>query len=1210
MKHQSYRARRRLRHIVASGLAYALLFSGILPGAQPVQVAEAAAASTKLVVYDDGLRNSFADYSWAAHKLTQTSVIHAGTTAIQMMPDGDGALYLYKDRIISLKDYPLLEFWVHGGTAGGQNLDLGIQSGGQRVATVALNTLLPEGKLTAGKWQKVQVDLTTLAIPNQIYDGIMLQGTTTGSQPVLYIDDISLVQDIRLDSINLTPNTVSLKKGDQQSVTATAAYTDGSSVAVSDSAVWQSEHPETATVERGQLTAVQAGTTVVTATYGGKSASMTVTVTEPAPSPGPTPTPPPAQDGPGLSVYNDQLHESFQDYSWAQHDLNDTANVHTGTKAISFDPSNDGGLYLYKGDGPVTVKDYEKLEFWVHGGAEGGQQVDLKFNAGGETVAKVDIGGLLDGGRIPAGQWAKASITLADIGLKENLFDALLFHGAVSSAQPSLYIDDIRLLPKYVAPPQLVETVLSQYQLVLKPGDTSKLQLTANYNNGTSKDASAAAAWTSSDPSVLAVQGGTLSALKQGVAKVTASLDGVSSSAYVAVTDVTPIPMYTDALTDGYSDWSWGTRDFANATQAYAGTRSVSFAARGYEGIWVHKNEEPFETAQTYGLRFHVYGGGSGGQKLKVLLMDGRNFAADYEMDNVLPQGGLPAGQWVEATVKLADLGMTTPSFDGIVIQAWGEHDQGTVYFDNIEILKNANVINLPNPDLPKVSVTIDQQADRRAVSPDIFGVNFEDTPTENGSQLKFPFKRWGGNQMTRYNWELDTTNRGGDWYFLNVPYETNASGKTLSDQFIEQSIADKTKVLLQVPTIGWTPKSRDISWSFSIQKYGQQAGNECDYHEAWCRKDAGNGLKPDRTHVTGNDPTDTSKQVGPEFIGRWIDKLKQKYGNNVRNYALDNEPALWGYSHWDVHPQMTNYDEIWNYTVNYGSMIKAKDPGANVYGPVAWGWCEYFYSAKDGCYSGGEDMKSHGDKPFLEWYLSQVSEYQKQKNVRLVDYLDIHYYPAEADVAFSSDESPAMTKRRFNSLKSLYDPAFQDASSWIQEPVNLIPRMRDIIQRNAPDTKLAITEYNFGDGTGIGSGLAQAEALAIFAREGVDVATRWGALLANTPLEDAFKLYINYDGQGSKVEGDAVKTVSSNIDAVGAYTIVSPQGKKFVLLFNKDTAPRTAEVKADTSLDGTASIYRFDAKQRLQASGNAQVDDGMLSIQLPARSASLVVIP
>ncbi|MCD1258634.1 hypothetical protein B5M42_007280 [Paenibacillus athensensis] len=1123
-----------------TGAAAALLVSGLLPWAQQ---GPTAAAAERLAVYDDALQNNFSDYSWAAHNMAQTAVVHSGANAVEWTPDGDAALYFYKDRIVSTNDYPVLELWVNGGTAGGQQVQLGFHSGGQRVATVDLAQQLPGGTVPANSWTKVDVDLGALNIPYHIFDGIMIQGTTSGAQSTLYLDDIALVPG---------------------------------------------EQPEP--------TAQPSGTPTPTAEPTGE------------PEPTPTPTEAPGQEGPELIVFDDALHSPFRDYSWAQHDVTESGTVHDGTASIRMNPSNEAGLYLYKENGPVLVKEYETLEFWVNGGAAGGQDLKLKFNAGGGTIGEVPVDSLIEGG-IPAGEWAKVSVFLPDLKLPGGLFDAILLQGG-SGEQAELYLDDMRILPKYVAPPVMTEVVLSQYQLVLTGGDTAALQLTANYNNGSSADASAEAVWTSNAPNVVSVgAGGALEAQGNGIAKITATVNGLSTSAYVQVTDIFASRLYTDSLEPGYTDWSWGTRELESDEQAYSGSHSVKFAAKGYEGVWFHKDGEPFSTLQTYGVRLHVLGGGAGGQKLKLVLQDGRGSAGDIELDPYLPAGGLPAGQWVEATVKLADLGISTPSFDGIVIQAWGEQNQGSVYFDDIEILQNSDVIALPDPELPQVDVAIDQAAGRRTVNPDIFGVNFEDQPSENASELIFPFKRWGGNQMTRYNWELDTTNRGSDWYFLNIPYDTGVPGKSLSDQFIESAQATQTKVLMQVPTIGWTPKSRDISWSFSIDKYGPQAGNECDYHEAWCRADAGNGQLPNNGgHVTGNDPTDTSKQVGPEFIGRWVDDMKNKFNGYVHNYALDNEPALWGYAHWDVHPQMTSYDEIWNYTVDYGTAIKAKDPQANIFGPVSWGWCEYFYSAKDGC-SGGDDMSSHDGKPFLEWYLSKVHEYEQQHQQRLVDVLDIHYYPAENNVPFSSDESPGMTKRRFNSLKSLYDPNFQDPSSWIQEPVYLIPRMRDIIARNAPETKLAITEYNFGDGAGIGSGLTQAEALAIFAREGVDAATRWGALIADTPLEDAFKLYLNYDGQGSKITGDIVQTTSSNRDAVGAYTVVSPDGKTYVLLFNKDTSPRTAKVTAASGLTGQASLFRFTAKQRLQAAGQQQVEDGEMSVRLPGRSATLVVI-
>jgi hypothetical protein len=453
---------------------------------------------------------------------------------------------------------------------------------------------------------------------------------------------------------------------------------------------------------------------------------------------------------------------------------------------------------------------------------------------------------------------------------------------------------------------------------------------------------------------------------------------------------------------------------------------------------------------------------------------------------------------------------------------------------------------------------------------------------------------------------------RGSDWYFLSLPYSgTDASrlpAGSRADRFISESLARGTNVLLQVPTMGWVPKDREVRWSFSIAKYGAQAGNECDTG-ATRHCDAGNGLLPEtRAYLTGNDPEDTSRRVGPEFLTRWLEHLEGQFGPGaVRYYALDNEPALWSHTHRDVHPQPTTYDEIWDYTQRYASVLKQREPRAKVFGPVSWGWCEYFFSAKDGC-ARGQDMLEHDGKPFLEWYLGKVRKHEQATGVRLVDYLDIHYYPAEQSIAFTTDESAVTSRRRLLALRSLYDRKYRDPTSWIQTPVYLIPRMRELIERNAPGTKLAITEYNFGDGTGIGSGLAQAEALALFAREGVDLATRWGALLANTPLEDAFKLYLDYDGEGGRISGDSVRALSSNSDVVGAYAYQDAGGTAFVLLFNKDIAPRTVELAAGSLEAGPAHVYRFDARQRLARVQGLEVSSGPTALTLPARSATLLV--
>lgn len=149
------------------------------------------------------------------------------------------------------------------------------------------------------------------------------------------------------------------------------------------------------------------------------------------------------------------------------------------------------------------------------------------------------------------------------------------------------------------------------------------------------------------------------------------------------------------------------------------------------------------------------------------------------------------------------------------------------------------------------------------------------------------------------------------------------------------------------------------------------------------------------------------------------------------------------------MHPSPLTYDELWARTLSYASAIKSQDAAAQVLGPVPWGWCAYFYSAADGCRPGA-DRAAHGGLDILPWYLQQVRSHELATGVRLVDVIDVHYYPQGSNVALSSDESAGTAALRLRSVKSLYDPSYVD-ESWIGRPVDLIPRPKQWIAAYLP---------------------------------------------------------------------------------------------------------------------------------------------------------------
>ena len=503
------------------------------------------------------------------------------------------------------------------------------------------------------------------------------------------------------------------------------------------------------------------------------------------------------------------------------------------------------------------------------------------------------------------------------------------------------------------------------------------------------------------------------------------------------------------------------------------------------------------------------------------------------------------------------------------------------------------------------VEVAIDLEARGHDISPAIYGVSF--AGAEELASVPYPANRWGGNSVTRYNWQADVSNKASDWFFMNIP-EASAEPEQLpagstADVFVAESLDGGAVPLMTLPLIGWTPVGvREKRWGFSVAEYGAQDQTECTATGGafWCQPDAGNGYSGG-VKLTGNDPTDTSVAIDSNWVTDWVGHL----GSAVRWFALDNEPMLWSETHFDVHPSPVSYDELWTRTADIGSAVKAARPDAVIFGPVVWGWCAYFFSAADGC-SAGADQAAHGGLPFLDWYLDRICEHEQNTGSRPVDVLDIHFYP-QGGQALTAEGGAGLQALRLRSVKDLYDPAYV-SESWIGQPVRLIPRMRELIDQRCPGLGLAVTEYNWGQ-DGISSALAQAEVLAVFGREGVFAAMRWVVPDVGSRMEDAFRLFLDYDGAGARVTGTSRSSDSTDVDRVGAYAVESPTGDLLLLLFNKSTSAENIVVTIAQPVSGEATIYRFTDGSALGSAGSVAVTAGATDLVLPARSATLVVL-
>ena len=85
------------------------------------------------------------------------------------------------------------------------------------------------------------------------------------------------------------------------------------------------------------------------------------------------PTPPPPVNG--MAIYQDALVNGWNNWSWASVNTGSTANVHTGSSAIAVTADAFEALYLQHAAMPTDA--FESLKFWIHGGATGGQTLNV-----------------------------------------------------------------------------------------------------------------------------------------------------------------------------------------------------------------------------------------------------------------------------------------------------------------------------------------------------------------------------------------------------------------------------------------------------------------------------------------------------------------------------------------------------------------------------------------------------------------------------------------------------------------------------------------------------------------------------------------------------------------------------------------------------------------------------------------------------------------
>ncbi|MCG9895634.1 MAG: glycoside hydrolase family 44 protein [Fimbriimonadaceae bacterium] len=477
--------------------------------------------------------------------------------------------------------------------------------------------------------------------------------------------------------------------------------------------------------------------------------------------------------------------------------------------------------------------------------------------------------------------------------------------------------------------------------------------------------------------------------------------------------------------------------------------------------------------------------------------------------------------------------------------------------------------------------------SERSAISPYVYGANFPDWPK---LKAPFPLARQGGNRMSAYNWETNASNAGSDWQHQNDGYlgESNEPGWT-ARTFFQASQTNGAAVLLTVPTLGYV--SADKNADGDVNKTPNYL--ETRFHRSLPRK-------PGRFSF----PPNTSDRVvyQDEFVA-WVERTKSP--KTPIWYSLDNEPDLWPHTHERIMPKNPGYAGILKNNIDFGSAIKAAAPKSLIFGPANYGWQGFrrFQDADDA-----------GDRDFLDFYLAGMKAAERKEGRRILDVLDIHFYPEARGggvrVTEGSAGSPATQEARVQAPRSLWDPAYVE-DSWITEnlggkAISLLPGIRRQIARHYPGTRLAVTEYSYGGGRDWSGLLAQADVLGIYGREGVFAAANWGIGPEDTAMIAGFRAFLNYDGRGSKFGSTGLGVRGGRAEAESLYA--SAHGRRLTLVaVNKTASPRTFLVRGGSWRKNPAGFLARPGDPFRPGSLAVRAVEGGLRFTVPARSVATV---
>jgi alpha-N-arabinofuranosidase len=370
---------------------------------------------------------------------------------------------------------------------------------------------------------------------------------------------------------------------------------------------------------------------------------------------GTPPTPPPPVNG--MAIYQEGLVNGWNNWSWASVNTGSTATVHTGATAIAVDADAYEALYLQHA--ALLTEPFESLRFWIHGGATGGQTLNLIALRNGVAQPPVPIGPLA------AGTWQEFVIPLAQLGVSNvNDLAGLWLQESAGVTQPTYFVDDVSL---EFAPPPAVVTVNVDPRKRFRTVDRRMFGLNAAVWDGAYASPNTQALLTELDNQALRFPGGSLSDVYHWQTNRSEGQTfewATSFDEFIAIAAATRAAVYVTA------NYGTGTPEEAAAWVRYANIEkrhNVRYWEIGNEnyGSWEADNNTRPHDPVTYATRFKEYW-----RQMKavdptirigaVVVLGEDEFANYPEQQVINPRTGLAHAGWTPVMLDaMRRLGVT-----------------------------------------------------------------------------------------------------------------------------------------------------------------------------------------------------------------------------------------------------------------------------------------------------------------------------------------------------------------------------------------------------------------------------------------------------------------------------------------------------------------------------------------------------------------------